>query len=103
MDAIEYQKELSREYGGPAPPDVWFMWDNHCFTKITGSPQEMGFQILECMTEDRFCGLLTVKLTPNGQRVDELSFHGDYKEPENTRKRIFKWVEQMTELFPSTK
>ena len=95
-----YERMLTAEYGPPPQgPSVWFMWDNHCFSKVQGTPEQMGAQILELMEEDHWCGLLTVRQWPDGPRVDGLCFHGDYKNPQNTRDRVARWVDEIRVLF----
>lgn len=95
------ERALDAEYGARVSPNAWVMFDNHTFHRLTGTAAQMGQQIIECMKEDKYCCYVAVRAVANGRTIDELSFHGDYKEPRNTDLRVIKWVAQMDALFPN--
>lgn len=99
---IARERALNTEYG-PISPSCWFMYDNHTFAKLTGTPEQMGQQALRHMQDDRYCGSVFVRASPDGQEISGLCFHGDYRKPENTIRRVAQWIEDMrllTEHLP---
>lgn len=95
---IARERALSAEYG-PLNLKCWFMYDNHRFAKLTGTPEQMGNKALQHMADDKFCGSVFVRTDPGDQEINALSFHGNYRNPDATRERIEQWVKDVEAIL----
>lgn len=98
---LRNERALDAEYGPRIAPSAWVMFDNHTFHRLTGTPGQMGQQILECMDEDQYHCYVTVRAWPDGPMVDGLAFHGKPADRRATDRRVIEWVAQMDALFPN--